>query len=172
MFRRLFLKYKKRKLYKSFGAVGEKVQIHESCIFNHNANIYFGNNISIQRNCAFSGHGGIVVGNGTILAHCVEVFSGEHNYNSDDLQFLPFDERFICGKVEIGNYVWIGSHVVILPGIKIGDGAVVGTGAIVTKDVPELAIVGGNPARILGYRDREVFNRLRNNDKSFIKYKR
>ncbi len=172
MFGKIFLKYRKNKLYRSFGAVGDKVQIHESCIFNHNANICFGNNISIQRNCSFSGHGGITIGNGTIIAHDVEIFSGEHNYNSEDLNYLPFDERFVYEKVEIGEYVWIGSHVVILPGIKIGNGAVVGVGSIVTKDVPELAIVGGNPAKILGYRNKEVYNKLKNEQKSFIKYKR
>lgn len=48
--------------------------------------------------------------------------------------------------------VWIGGHVIILPGVHIHRGAIIGAGAVVTKDVPEWAIVGGNPARIIGIR--------------------
>ena len=55
--------------------------------------------------------------------------------------------------ISIGNDVWIGSNSVILPGVTIHDGAVVAAGSIVTKDVPEYAIVAGNPARILKYRE-------------------
>lgn len=173
MFRTILWRlYRKKKLYKSFGSVGEKVQISISCVFNHNNNIYFGNNISVQRECSFSGHGNIRIGDGTIIAHCVDIFSGEHNYNSLDLEYLPFDERFICEEVNIGRFVWIGSHSIILPGVQIGDGAVIGAGSVVTKDVPALSIVGGNPARIIGYRDKETYDRLKKENKSFIKWMR
>lgn len=57
--------------------------------------------------------------------------------------------------VEIGNDVWIGENVTILNGIKIGDGAVIAAGSVVTKDVPEYAIVGGVPAKIIKYRFTE-----------------
>lgn len=54
--------------------------------------------------------------------------------------------------VVIGNDVWIGANVVIMPGIHIGDGAIIGAGAVVTKNVEPYAIVGGVPARLIGYR--------------------
>jgi UDP-2-acetamido-3-amino-2,3-dideoxy-glucuronate N-acetyltransferase len=47
----------------------------------------------------------------------------------------------------------IGANATILPGITIGAGALVGAGSVVTRDVPEFAIVVGNPARIKGYVD-------------------
>ena len=48
--------------------------------------------------------------------------------------------------VVIGDDVWIVGRVTILPGVKVGSHSIIGAGAIVTKDVPEWAIVAGNPA--------------------------
>lgn len=42
--------------------------------------------------------------------------------------------------------------MIILPGVHIGNGVIIGAGAVVTKDIPDYAIVGGVPARILKYR--------------------
>lgn len=72
-----------------------------------------------------------------------------------------FDEyASIAGKekyqVKIGSDCWIGYGVSIIGGITIGDGAVVLANATVTKDVPPYAIVGGVPAKIIGYRFNET----------------
>jgi sugar O-acyltransferase (sialic acid O-acetyltransferase NeuD family) len=56
----------------------------------------------------------------------------------------------LCGAVETGFGVFLGAGCVILPERRIGSGAVVGAGAVVTRDVPEGAIVTGNPARVVG----------------------
>ncbi len=53
------------------------------------------------------------------------------------------------GQVVVENDVWIGNAVLIRPGVRIGNGAVVAAGAVVVKDVPDFAIVGGNPARLI-----------------------
>jgi acetyltransferase-like isoleucine patch superfamily enzyme/dTDP-4-dehydrorhamnose 3,5-epimerase-like enzyme len=45
----------------------------------------------------------------------------------------------------------IGANATVLPGLTIGEKAMVGAGAVVTRDVPPMAIVAGNPARIVGY---------------------
>lgn len=62
----------------------------------------------------------------------------------------PFN--FLQGKVIIGNNVFIGMNVIIIKPVVIGDNAVIAAGSIVTKNVPENAIVGGVPAKILGQR--------------------
>lgn len=55
--------------------------------------------------------------------------------------------------LDIGADAWIGAGAIILPGcLRIGRGAVVAAGAVVTRDVPDYALVAGNPARVVRYR--------------------
>ena len=54
--------------------------------------------------------------------------------------------------IVIANDVWIGRGAMLKRGINIGNGAVIGAGSIVTKNVPDYAVVGGNPAKIIKYR--------------------
>jgi acetyltransferase-like isoleucine patch superfamily enzyme len=54
--------------------------------------------------------------------------------------------------VHIGDDVWLGAAAVVLGGVSIGTGAVVGAGAVVAHDVPDFAIVAGNPATVIGVR--------------------
>ena len=58
--------------------------------------------------------------------------------------------------IEIGNDVWVGQNVIILASVtSIGDGAVIGAGTVVTKNVPDFAVVVGNPGKIVKYRFSE-----------------
>lgn len=119
------------------------------------------NNCYIQFNyMLFATGGGIEIGEGTILAHDVQILTRNHNSDSDDLEFISYDYKFDNKKVVIGKYVWIGARATILPGVHIGDGAVVEAGSFLTRDVPECAVVGGNPCKVIKYRDKEKFYKL------------
>jgi acetyltransferase-like isoleucine patch superfamily enzyme len=65
----------------------------------------------------------------------------------------PFLRKYISevefGKVVIKRGAYIGVNAIILPGVTIGEGAIVGAGSVVTKDVPRLSVVAGNPARVI-----------------------
>jgi len=70
------------------------------------------------------------------------------------------DEKIERRSIEIGNDVWFGNNAIVTSSVKkIGNGAVIGAGAIVTKDVPDFAVVAGNPAKIIKYRFDEKTRR-------------
>ena len=56
------------------------------------------------------------------------------------------------GDTVVGHDVWIGYGATIMPGVRIGNGAIIAAASVVTRDVPDFAIVGGNPAGLIRYR--------------------
>jgi hypothetical protein len=77
----------------------------------------------------------------------------QHPYFFNTKLGMSDDETMPFMPLEISDDVWIGANAMVLPGCsRIGRGAIVGAGAVVTRDVPDYAVVAGNPARII--RDR------------------
>jgi virginiamycin A acetyltransferase len=63
--------------------------------------------------------------------------------------------------ITIGHDVWIGMNAIILPGVKIGNGVSIAAGAVVTKDIPDYALVGGVPAKIIKMKhDEDIIPKL------------
>ena len=105
---------------------------------------------------------------GVMIGRYVSIGPGSRRYCSNHpLQsggLHPFNYDFAFGycsesdglektRLVVGHDAWIGANVVVLPSVeRIGIGAVIGAGSIVTKDVPDFAVVAGNPARILRLR--------------------
>lgn len=68
---------------------------------------------------------------------------------------------YITKEIIIDECVWIGSRVMILGGVHIGEGAIIQAGSVVVKDVLPLVIVGGNPAQVFKWRDKEHYYELK-----------
>jgi sugar O-acyltransferase (sialic acid O-acetyltransferase NeuD family) len=66
-------------------------------------------------------------------------------------------EVSVSGCCQIGGCVFIGTNATILPHVKIGDGATIGAGAVVTRDIPDGAVVVGNPGRIIKTQEQADF---------------
>lgn len=113
----------------------------------------------LKSNTLIECSGGVEIGEYFHTGKGLTIFSTNHNYNSEKM--IPYDEVDIEKKVIIKDFVWVGANVTIVPGVTIGEGAIVGAGSVVTKDVPDCAVVGGNPAKILKYRNKENFYDLK-----------
>ena len=150
-------------------SVGNNVYICNGYQISSIHNIEIGSNVWIGRNCMLSGEGKLKIDSGTIMSHNIAIWTQNHRYESQNLESIPYDREFVKKSVHICENVWVGSKVIILPGVTIGEGAVIGAGAVVTKDVPPCAVIGGNPAKILKYRDKEQYFKLKNDDSIYLK---
>ena len=161
----------RRKLHKTFRkmrSVGRNVHIRPGYMIFPPENVTIGDNVWIGDDFYARAEGGLTIGSGTVIARCTEIRTSGHNYNSPDLQSLPYDSRMTHFPMVIGENCWIASHVTFVRGVTVGEGAVVGMGAVVTKDVPPLAVVAGNPARIVKYRDRELYEKLKQEGRIYL----
>jgi virginiamycin A acetyltransferase len=89
------------------------------------------------------------------IANNVSIGLGEHDLSEISTSSYFYDnayEKLTEKKCIIGHDVWIGVDSIIRRGVKIGHGAVVGANSFVNSDVPDFAIVAGNPAKIIKYR--------------------
>ena len=86
-----------------------------------------------------------------MIADSVSIRDTDHEFGDIDRNMI--DQGITTQAIRIGDNVWIGYGVVITKGVNIGQGAILGANAVVTKDVPNNAIVGGVPAKIIRYRD-------------------
>ena len=103
--------------------------------------------------------GGFYLGEYSMVGPNCIIFTVNHSIWRADR--LPFGQQAELKPVVIREYVAIASGVRILPGVEIGEGAIVGMGAVVTADVPPMAIVMGNPASVIGFRDRKRYEKLK-----------
>lgn len=111
--------------------------------------LVIGNNSGIGANSIIGR--GTTIGDNVMMGPECYIYTRNHTFSRTD---IPMREQGMQDfkPVTIGNDVWIGARVTILPGVKIGNGCIIGAGSVVTKNLPDYAIGGGNPACILKYR--------------------
>ena len=124
----------------------------------------FTSHCSFGSNCNFNGmtvrgKGTVVFGNNFHSGENCRIITQNHNY--DHGTALPYDATYVLKTVTIGDNVWFGDCVLVVGNVTIGEGAILAAGAVVSKDVPACAIVAGNPARIVKYRDRGHYEALK-----------
>lgn len=142
-------KYVRRALCKViFKKAGKNINIEHGAFFASGFEIEVGDNSGLGLNSRVTGP--LKIGDDVMIGPDVMIFTQNHETSRLD---IPMRLQTAPKKgVVIEDDVWIAARVIILPGITIHKGAIVGAGAVVTKDVPQYAVVGGNPARVIKYR--------------------
>ncbi len=131
-----------------FAKCGKNVNVEHGAEIGTGKHIEIGDNSGIGVNCWIKK---AVIGKNVMIGPDVVFISSNHRFDDPD---RPIQEQGVIevGPIIVGDNTWIGARAIILPGVKIGKCVIIGAGAVVTKDVPDYAIVAGNPARIIRLR--------------------
>jgi acetyltransferase-like isoleucine patch superfamily enzyme len=124
---------------------GTKIRVHEGIVS-------IGAKSVLGQECTISAYQHVSIGRECIVADRAMMIDFDHGMVEVE---RPIREQGIYKRdVRIGHNVWIGYGACILRGVTVGNNAVIGTSAVVTKNVPENAVVGGVPAKLIRMRER------------------
>ena len=134
-----------------FKKSGKKNNIGRGARIGNGATIEIGSHSGIGENCYVNN---VILGDYVMMGQDVLIYGANHNFDRLD---KPMSKQG-SGKMRtliVEDDVWIGSRVIITASVKkIGKGSIVAAGSVLTKDVPEFAIVAGNPAKLIKYRNK------------------
>ena len=125
--------------------------VEQGAYFGSGKSFTVGDNVGIGKN--FKSLNRIVtIDDYLMMGEDVLFLGGGHKYDRTDIP-MGRQGSVKSTPLHIAGDVWIGARAIVLPGCRrIGHGAIIGAGAVVTKDVPDWAVVGGNPAKVIRYR--------------------
>lgn len=138
-------------------SIGRNVYIgHETMLKGYHRNgLVIGDDCWVGQRCFFHSAGGIAIGNGVGIGPEVKILTSSHDLAGArrDMPIVAAPLTFAAVTIEDGSDIGIGA--ILLPGVRVGRGAQIGAGAVVTRNVPEFAVVAGNPARVIRFRDED-----------------
>ena len=133
-----------RRILKS---AGKNINVEREATFGPEVSL--GDNSGIGIRCEL--YGPVSIGDNVMMGPEVVIYTSGHRHDRTDITMIEQGST-IPEPVKIGNDVWIGRRAMIMPGVSVGNGCIIGAGAVVTKDVPDYAVVGGVPAKVIKFR--------------------
>lgn len=137
---------------------GKDVSIGAGCLIRPSSNyggkvgagLWVGDRSSFGSGCFVGCSGEIRIGQDVMFGPGVRLFSENHVFEdtTKTIKSQGVSREFLT----IGDDVWVGSGVTITAGVTIGNGVVIAAGSVVTKDIADMTVVGGVPARVLRLR--------------------
>lgn len=126
---------------------GKKVNIEKGAHFD--SMVELGDYSGIGEKCIITNK--VIIGKNVMMAREVLINPNNHIISNTE---IPMNKQGFEQKktVIIEDDVWIGSRAIIMPGVHIHTGSVIAAGAVVTHDVPEYAVFGGVPAKLIKFR--------------------
>ena len=148
---------------KSSISIGKHTHVRgELLVYAHGGRITIGDFCYVGENSRIWSGKSIVVGNYVLIAHGVNIHDNNSHPVNYELRRKHTEQIILKGHpthgidlkekpVVIKDDAWIGFNASVMKGVTIGTAAIVGANAVVTEDVPDYAVVVGNPAKIIGY---------------------
>ena len=134
-----------------YNQIGEKSFVNNKLTVVVPRNVRIGNGVTIMNGVLIMGRGGVTIEDNVMVAANAKLISNNHD---------PYDRIvLLCKPVLIKEGAWIGAAATILPGVTVGKYAIVGADSVVTKNVPDYAVVVGNPAKVVKVLDKDKFKR-------------
>lgn len=141
------------------GTDNSGISIHDNVFIGRNTIIYcqngdilIGENANIGSNCQIFSANNIIIGKNLLMGAYSYLIGGGHHF--DELDVPIIQQGRIAHGIRLGQNIWVGAGVNILDGSIIGEGVIIAAGAVVKDKVPDFAIVGGIPARLI--KDRKA----------------
>lgn len=138
-----------------FAERGRKITIGDNCFIAADSTLHgpltMGNEVAINHHCILDGgRAGIVLKDQVRMAAYCHLYAFDHGMALEN----PIYQQPVRSQgIYVGQDVWLGAHVGIKDGVKIGNHAIVGMNSMVTKDIDERAIMAGNPAQFIRWRE-------------------
>ena len=145
-------------MYKIFFDIGKDIDIGHNVKLqwrhrnkhNRERDLTIGDHVLIASDCRIDYSGGITINDQVKISNGALILT--HTHMTDNGAYLRRNQPIRFTHLIIEKKAWLGERCVILPSVsRIGTGAIIGAGAVVGHDVPDNAIVSGNPARVIGY---------------------
>lgn len=131
----------------------DDVLINRNCMIQAKTGaIRFGSRTSIGSNCVIISTDGVFLDEAVLSAGGCYISAGAYKFEEKDSAIMD-QTAYSNGPIKIGANTWLGTGVIILDGVKIGKGAVIGAASMVNKDLPDLSIAVGIPAKVLKIRE-------------------
>ena len=135
-----------------FKQCGVNVNVEKGAFFGKGKDVEIGDHSGIGVNCRIPSN--IKIGKFVMMGPDVIIYNVSHKFEKTEMP-MCYQGSIISESLIIDDDVWIGTRAIILSKVKrIGKGSIIGAGSIVTRDVPDFAIVAGNPAKIIRFRNR------------------
>jgi len=110
--------------------------------------LFIGDGTYIGRFVQINAWQGVRIGRNVLIADRVFISDADHNYDDINIPIIGQGDSF-NGEVILRDGCWLGIGAVILPNVTIGRNAVIAANSVVTCDVPDFAVAGGIPAKII-----------------------
>ena len=150
LFGRVFKGYRRMCAKLILHKCGKNVNIEKGAVFS--SSVELGDNSGLGLNAFLQGK--VIIGRDVMMGPNVSIYTRNHASARLD---IPMNQQGMTPMrpVVIGDDVWIGAGVIILPGAKIGKGCILGAGCVVRGEFPDYAVLVGNPAKVIKFRNEK-----------------